>query len=636
HQFAQDGVYNVTLTVEDTSGATDTDWIIITITNRAPIIENVTITPESPGMNEEVYFNITATDDDGQIVKYEWVFGDGDTYYENLSFYPDGAFDGKTNHSYAAKDTYTVLISVEDDDGNTSTTELMVNISNTPPEVNITYPTDGQNVSGLVTIEGTASDIDNSVDKVEVRIDGDAWVLANDDSGDWSTWSFSWNTEDGVTNGEHTIYARANDTESDSDPLAIVTVTVNNVPSSITVTANLDPSSVSGGGTVQVYGEVTYNTGEGVLGADVNIEIQSEALSWSTTTDSNGFYSTDITAPGEAGTFTVRVDATKDTFSKFDQETLTVTALPDLDILATDIVFDISSPSSGETVQITITVRNIGDENANNVLVNAYDGDPNAGGDPIQPDDSYIVNMVPKGGTKTVYLDWDTTGISGEHYVYIVLDPNDSIAEGNENNNEAYRYIYIQGEPDFAIDSADISFSTPDPKVGDKINIFLRIYNNGDESGTVRYEVYDGDPDADGVMIDSGQESILSNRDKTKTVEWTIEESGDHDIYVVLDPDDDVEESDEGNNEAYKTITVEALPGEEGVPSGFILLLVVIVVIVILLVVYLRLRERGPKPKQELPMAQVVKKEGKDVVKVEEEKEEEKKTMMDSHGGVRI
>jgi PKD repeat protein len=631
YHFIKSGVYNVTLTVSD-GFANDTDWIIITITNRPPIIENVTISPESPKMDEEFYINVTATDDDGEPVSYLWDFGDGETYYEDKNSYPDGAFDGNTTHSYSSKTTYTVAITVEDDEGNTTSTELTIPVVNTPPEVNITSPTEGQTVSGTITIQGTASDFDGSVEKVEVRIDSGTWILADDDSGDWSDWSLPWNTEDGVTNGQHTIYARASDSESDTDPPASVTVDVNNVASSITVTANLNPSTVDAGGTVQVSGDVNYNTGEPATNTEVNITIQNKVEYWITTTDSNGYYSYDITAPNEAGTFTVKASATKNGFSDDDRETLTVTSLPDLVITASDIVFEPPDPSSGDIVQITITVRNNGEEDANNVLVNAYDGDPAAGGDPIQPDDSDTISVVFAGGTADANLNWDTTDISGEHYIYIVLDPDDSIAESNENNNEASRYIDIQGQPDFTLDSADISFSTPDPREGDIISILVKIHNDGPDSGTVKYEVYDGDPDADGVIIDTGQESIPANGDKNVQVDWTIEESGDHDIYVVLDPDDDVDESDENNNKASKPITVEALPGDGGIPSWIILLTVVIVVVVFILIFFLRFRERGPKPEKELPLAKVVKKEGEKG----EEKKEEDKTLMDSHGGVRI
>lgn len=630
HEYADDGVYIVKLTVTDNAltenPARNSTIISITITNRPPAIISAMANPQTAKIGETIYFNVTASDEDGTLVKYEWNFGDG---YQDFT-----ATLGNATHSFDTKGEHTVGIRVTDDDGATNTEDVIVNIVNNPPVVNITSPDEDQTVSEIVTIQGKASDADGSVSIVEIRIDGGVWDSATDTSGNgsWFSWTYDWDTEDDVTNGQHTIYARANDSESGTEPPASVTVTVENEASSITVTEFLNPSSADAGGAVEVYGDVTYNTGEEVVGADVNITIIDEEGEWVGTTDANGHYSIDITAPEGAGNFWVKVIVTKGSLSGQNQKRLEVIAKPDLAITASDIDFNPSAPFSGETVQITITVRNNGDANANNFLVNAYDGDPDAGGDPI---DSDTVSVSAK-SDNSVALNWDTSGKSGTHFVYIVLDPSDTIDESNEDNNKASRPLTIKGKPDFAIDSADITFSKTDPKAGDTITIRIKIHNNGPEGGMVTYEVYDGDPGI-GVEIGSGQESIPANGDETVTVEWTIEDGGDHDIYVVLDPDDEVDEGDEDNNEADKSITVEAGPGEGGIPSWLIPLTVILVVAVFVVLLLLYFRERGPKPEKELPVAKVVQKEAKaGAVKVGEEKEEEEKTLMESHGGVRI
>ncbi|UCG68775.1 MAG: PKD domain-containing protein, partial [Thermoplasmata archaeon] len=561
HQFAEDGEYNVTLTVLDEDGANHTDWIIITITNRNPDILNVTTTPEFPKINEPVDFKVIASDD-GQIVKYEWNFGDG-TGYQNFTLE-----EGNTTYTYDSIDEYIATLRITDDDGAISTTDITIRVVNTPPEVVIDSPKeDDPPVAGIVTIRGTASDTDGSVDRVEVRIDSGNWLLAEDDSSDnsWSEWSYEWNTEDGVPNGEHTIYVRANDGESYTEPPASVLVNVSNIPSSISLTSNLNPTSVEAGGTVQVQGNVTYNTGEDVENAEVNVTIIGEDGFWLTTTDSSGLYSTDITAPIDADTYTVRIRAIKGSLSPVQTtELLTVMAppaKPDLSVVTSDIFFDPSDPFSGDTVQIRITVRNIGNEDASNVLVNVYDGDPDAGGDNIGSD----TQSIPKSGNRDVFVSWDTTGLSGLHFIYVVLDPGNSIDESDENNNKASNTITVSGKPDFAIDSEDISLPGGSPKVGDEISIGITIHNDGTDSGRVTYEVYDGDPSV-GFRIGTGEENILSGKEKTVFVVWTPDEGGDHDIHVVLDPDDDVDEADEDNNEASKIISVESKPGDGGVP----------------------------------------------------------------------
>jgi PKD repeat protein len=643
HQFIQNGVYNVTLTVFD-GIANDTDWIIISIANRKPDIINVTVDPASPIVNEEVTITINAIDEDGTIERYYWNFGDGDTYFENTTDFSDGTFDGITTHTYTLRGTYNVLIEVTDDDTFTNSTAVVIMLVNAVPEVSITDPTQNETVAEITTISGTSSDRDGSVSQVQVKIDEGNWVGAQDTSSDnsWSTWSYDWDTEDGYVNGDHMIYARAYDNENYTDPPANVSVTVDNLPTSITATINLDPESVEEEGTVSVFGTVIYNTGDPVEDALINITILNEVGSWETTTSSGGSYTVDITAPDASDNYRVYVDAEKDSFTDTQYEFLTVTPVPekpDLTLTNNDIDFNPSAPFSGETVQITITVSNNGDSNANNVLVNVYDGNPQTGGTSIG---SKIASVNANSQTDVI-VDWTTTGITGTFSVNVILDPNDDIEEDDESNNQAQKPITIAGKPDFTLEATDIIFSNENPNVGDSISIRITIYNDGSESGTVTYGVYEGDPDLGGLLIESMEETISKNDDKNVIVQWTPEEGGDYDIYVVLDPDDDVDEIDEDNNKRYATISVEEEPTDGGLPSWLPIAMIVIVVVVVIILLFMYMKSKGPRQprpqKQELPLAQVVESEPKQQAKTvaaKEVDENEVEASMGGHGGIRI
>jgi len=90
---------------------------------------------------------------------------------------------------------------------NVSSVTVTVNIPpNQPPTVVITYPYNDQEVKGTITIRGTASDSDGSVQKVEVRIDSGSWYTASGTT----SWHYVWNTES-VNDGSHIIYARSYD-----------------------------------------------------------------------------------------------------------------------------------------------------------------------------------------------------------------------------------------------------------------------------------------------------------------------------------------------------------------------------------------------------------------------------------------
>jgi hypothetical protein len=630
YQFANDGIYNVTLMVIDNAGANDTDWIIITILNRDPIIDSVSKTPDSPAMNEDVTINVSASDDDGIVVKYQWQFGDGNTYWENSTNAGDGTFDGKTQHSYPSRSTYTVTITIWDDDGATNSTQITVVIANSPPDVIITAPNNDDQVSSLVIIEGTASDSDGSVSSVEIKIDNDPWQSASG----ITSWSYSWDTTS-YYNGQHIIYARAYDGENYTDPLKSVKVNVSNPKTSIAVTEFLNPSSVEQGEAVEVSGDVIYNTGELVVDAEINVTIMNEPGFWLTNTDSNGFYTVSITAPDDSGSYWIEVSAKSGSLTDSTQERLSVQvppSQPDLEITSSDILFDISNPYSGDTVQITVNVKNLGTSEANDVVVNGYYGDPQAGGQPLSPDRTQTIPSISGGQDGFATFNWDTSNIVGQHDIYMVVDPGNSISEADEDNNIAYKTISISGRPDFTLEDTDIEFSIDNPIVGDSITIIIKIHNEGSVEEFVTYEVYDGDPDSEGILIDSGQEEILEGGNKNIIVTWTVDEPGEHQIFVVLSTKSGVEESDENNNKAYASITVEKKEDDdEGLPP-IIYLIIVVIIVVIVILFFLNKRGKGEEPEKKLPVATVVK--GKSTV-VETE-EDEKKTMMEGQGGVRL
>jgi hypothetical protein len=476
---------------------------------------------------------------------------------------------------------------------------------------------------------------------VEIRIDDFDWFQPDDTSSDgsWSTWNYDWDTESGlyhVTNGMHTIYARSVDEEdTESDPWAEISVDVGNNPSDIFITENLDRTTVEAGGTIDVSGQVTYNTGDPVVGVDVEIEFLTFDNIWTAETSSSGHYTMNITAPDEDGSFIVKVTAKEGSYSDTEsvRVNVTLTLQPDLGISMADIDFNPATPDTGDTVIITVSVKNTGNEDADDVLVSVYDGDPDDQGIQI---DSKTINIISKESEEEIEIEWDTEDEYGLHQIHVVIDPADKINESDESNNKAQRAIDIEGQPDFAV--GGISFSAEEPKIGDPVTIQITIYNNGTESDTVDYKIYDGDPDQ-GVVIEEGNKQISADRSSTVSVDWIPDEGGEHIIYVVLDPDDDITESDEDNNEGSRIITVEEPAEDGGIPSWLIPLSAIIAVIVIIILVMLNYRGKKKEPQKDLPIAEVVKTETKPKTQEtanEKEKEEEQESLIDTHGGIRI
>jgi len=122
HYYVQDGVYKVTLTVIDEAGLSSSTTMELHALNPPPTA-GFTYTPKSN--MEGVYFvscsetiTFDAEDlctDDGSIVSYDWYFG-----YR----LPDGeaasASGPQVTHEFLYSGTYTVILTVTDDDGGTT------------------------------------------------------------------------------------------------------------------------------------------------------------------------------------------------------------------------------------------------------------------------------------------------------------------------------------------------------------------------------------------------------------------------------------------------------------------------------------------------------------------------------------
>jgi|GEM_PF-6689669 len=125
-------------------------------------------------------------------------------------------------------------------------------------------------------------------------------------------------------------------------------------------------------------------------------------------------------------------------------------------------------------------------------------------------------------------------------------------------------------EYDLAISSGDI-LST---QVGSKLLITALIYNPGvTHTYPVMVRFYEGDPEGGGQPMgpDAKVPAIIIGDDyrpDTAKMEWsTSGDSGEVEIYVVVDPDDKFEESNENNNIASRVVSYTGVAEEIASPS---------------------------------------------------------------------
>jgi PKD repeat protein len=117
HTYTATGTYTVTLTVADANfQATDTTTATITAPNQAPtaVIETYLISKDGRSYR---FDGSKSTDPDGQIVSYDWNFGDGNT--------GTGAV---VEHHYMATGHYSATLTVTDDKGATGSASKEIQV----------------------------------------------------------------------------------------------------------------------------------------------------------------------------------------------------------------------------------------------------------------------------------------------------------------------------------------------------------------------------------------------------------------------------------------------------------------------------------------------------------------------------
>jgi len=238
---------------------------------------------------------------------------------------------------------------------------------------------------------------------------------------------------------------------------------------------------------------------------------------------------------------------------------------PDVSITEEDIAFSDENPVLGNIVTISATVHNIGGSDANDVVVRFYDGNPDAprsgipqgvnGG--VQIADDQIIATIPVGGTETASVDWIST--VGAHEIFVVLDPDETITEWDEENNRAFAIIKVL--PDLSISAEDISLTVPDPDVPNGVEISVTVHNlGGVDAENVGIAFYQGDPLAGAPLIDSKTiPAITAGSSETTSISWTAP-AGTSDVYVRVDESKEIDERDEANNTAFNSITIVLKP----------------------------------------------------------------------------
>jgi MYXO-CTERM domain-containing protein len=133
HTWADDGAYTVTVTVTDDDGGSDSESFTVTLTNANPKISSSSFTTTGNEGSSLSYSAVGTDAGTADALTYTWSFGDGDT-----------ATGSSVTHEFADNGSYTVTLTVTDDDGGSKSTSKTVTISNVAPTLTLTGDTSGE------------------------------------------------------------------------------------------------------------------------------------------------------------------------------------------------------------------------------------------------------------------------------------------------------------------------------------------------------------------------------------------------------------------------------------------------------------------------------------------------------------
>jgi PKD repeat protein len=193
HTYAADGTYTVVLKVTDDRGGIDTISHDVTVANAKPTARFTS----SSDLLVASLDGTTSTDSDGTVASYSWNWGDSTANGSGAT----------PAHTYGAAGTYSVTLTVTDNDGGTDSVSHDVTVtSNQAPTARFT----------------------STIDKLKASVDG---TTSSDPDGTLASYSWSWGdgSPDGsggtpshtyATDGTYTITLRVTDNRGATDTVA--------------------------------------------------------------------------------------------------------------------------------------------------------------------------------------------------------------------------------------------------------------------------------------------------------------------------------------------------------------------------------------------------------------------------------
>ena len=254
------------------------------------------------------------------------------------------------------------------------------------------------------------------------------------------------------------------------------------------------------------------------------------------------------------------------------KSTLAVAPLsaPNLVVQSGNIGFSIDAPVEGDVVTINATILNKGTADASEVMVQFIDA---TDGRTMPIGSRQVIGVIEAGSSGAAQVTYDTTDLVGTRQLQVVVDPNNFVHELDETDNEGKTTLKVVAAPapNLVMLANNIKFNPPRPVEGDNTEISAIVLNTGTAPAQqVLVQFIDmtsgvATPIGAEIIIEEiavgGSQSVQVTYNTSKVANGrTGSASGNRKIQLLVDSNNLVAETSDGDNEAIKTLAVRPAP----------------------------------------------------------------------------
>jgi subtilase family serine protease/subtilisin family serine protease len=233
-------------------------------------------------------------------------------------------------------------------------------------------------------------------------------------------------------------------------------------------------------------------------------------------------------------------------------------ALPNLQLVATNVGYNPPAPVAGENVLVNMVVLNTGLAPANDVTVQLMDL---TDGTAVPVGAPQLIPTIPAGSSGAALVVFDTTGKAGIRQLQVIADPNNFIPELDETDNSAVAPLTVATTPapNLKVLPGNLKFDPPAPEQGDVVTVTVTVINEGNADANdvvVQFTESRG-----GTSVPIGMEQTIDtiaagSSSLLRITYANTDEPGEREITVTVDPSNIIAESDESDNMASKLLVV--------------------------------------------------------------------------------